>query len=130
MACRASDRARFAAAYPFGQVLLDDPDVPLKVRIEAFNPLVPGDADASGLPVAVLRFVLQNPRASTCRQSVCGSIENFIGTDGERGKPQQNVNRFRKDGGIQGLLLESKGVPEELGAVGHDGADHDGRSRV
>ena len=106
-------RARFAAAYPFGQVLLDDPDVPLKVRIEAFNPLVPGDVDASGLPVAVLRFVLENSTRGNVSAAVCGSIENFIGTDGERGKPQQNVNRFQQDGGIQGLVLESKGVPKE-----------------
>src|SRR6185437_3897004 len=43
----------FAAAYPFGQVLLSDPDVPLEARIEAFNPLVPVDADASGIPAAI-----------------------------------------------------------------------------
>jgi transcriptional regulator with XRE-family HTH domain len=40
----------FAAAYPLGQVFLADPDVPLEVRIEAFNPLVPADAEASGIP--------------------------------------------------------------------------------
>lgn len=104
-------RARFAAAYPFGQIQLEDAGVPLRVRIEAFNPLVPGDADASGLPVAILRFVLENPTRTDISASVCGSIENFIGTDGEHGKPKQNVNQFKKDGSIQGLLLESKGVP-------------------
>ena len=51
----------FAAAYPFGQVLLSDPGVPLDVRLEAFNPLIPADADRSGIPVAVLRFVLLMP---------------------------------------------------------------------
>jgi non-lysosomal glucosylceramidase len=50
----------FAAAYPLGQVMLSDPDVPVGVRIEAFNPLIPCDADASGIPVAVLRYVLEN----------------------------------------------------------------------
>ena len=50
----------FHAAYPFGQVLLSDPDVPVDVRIEGFNPLVPADSDASGIPVAVLRFVVRN----------------------------------------------------------------------
>src|SRR4030042_4884673 len=33
----------FAAAYPLGQVLLSDPDIPVDVRLEAFNPLLPGD---------------------------------------------------------------------------------------
>ena len=37
---------RFDAAYPLAQVHLSDPDVPLDVRMEAFNPLVPGDAEA------------------------------------------------------------------------------------
>ena len=31
----------FAAAYPLGQLFLSDPEVPLSVRLEAFNPLIP-----------------------------------------------------------------------------------------
>ena len=48
----------FAAAYPFGQVMLSDEDVPVDVRLEAFNPLIPCEADRSGLPMALLRYVL------------------------------------------------------------------------
>ena len=72
----------FAAAYPLGQVMLSDPDVPLQVRIEAFNPLIPADADKSGIPVAVLRYVLINQTDRAIAASVCGSIPNFIGADG------------------------------------------------
>ncbi|MCP4247205.1 MAG: hypothetical protein GY778_09170, partial [bacterium] len=72
----------FAAAYPFGQVLLSDPDVPLDVRLEAFNPLIPADADRSGIPVAVLRYVLINPADRAVTASVCGSVPNFVGADG------------------------------------------------
>jgi len=102
--------ASFHAAYPFGQVLLSDPDVPVDVRIEAFNPLVPPDADKSGIPVAVMRFVLQNKTGKTVTASVCGSIANFIGTDGSGGAPKDNVNKFKKSGKVQGLLMQSKGV--------------------
>jgi hypothetical protein len=42
----------FAAAYPLGQVLFSDPDSPVDVRLEALNPLIPGDAEASGMPAA------------------------------------------------------------------------------
>jgi non-lysosomal glucosylceramidase len=38
----------FESAYPFGTVLLDDPDVPVDVRLEAFNPLIPCEADLNG----------------------------------------------------------------------------------
>src|SRR4051794_12125347 len=31
----------FEAAYPFGQVLLADAEVPVTVRLQAFNPLIP-----------------------------------------------------------------------------------------
>ena len=46
----------FAAAYPLGQVMLADPDMPIDVRLHAFNPLVPADPEISGIPVAVLRY--------------------------------------------------------------------------
>ncbi|HUT34865.1 MAG TPA: GH116 family glycosyl-hydrolase [Planctomycetota bacterium] len=100
----------FHAAYPFGQVLLADPDVPLDVRIEAFNPLIPGDADRSGLPVAILRFVLTNRTKRAVDAAVCGSLQNFIGSDGSSGKPSKNVNAFRKGPRLQGIFMSSEGV--------------------
>lgn len=67
----------FDAAYPFGQVNLSDKDVPVAVTVQGFNPLVPTDPDASGIPVAVLRYVLKNKTAKTVTASVCGSMDNF-----------------------------------------------------
>jgi non-lysosomal glucosylceramidase len=103
----------FESAYPFGAVLLNDPEVPVDVRVEAFNPLIPGDADLSGIPVAVLRFVLSNKTAETIQAAVCGSLQNFIGTDGSLGAPASNHNSFRNHGGIQGIFLQSPGVNRE-----------------
>ena len=105
--------ASFAAAYPLGQVYLSDPSVPLEVRIEAFNPLVPGDAETSGMPLAVLRFVLTNHDHAPVEASVCGSLGNFVGTDGLDGKPDHNENAFRREGDLAGLLLSSQGVSPE-----------------
>jgi uncharacterized protein (DUF608 family) len=103
----------FAAAYPLGQVLLADPDVPLEVRIEAFNPLIPADAERSGMPVAILRFVLTNPSDQPITAAVCGSLQNFIGSDGSAGAPSGNYNQFRRSEGaapLQGVALASAGV--------------------
>ncbi|MCY3693936.1 MAG: GH116 family glycosyl-hydrolase [Chloroflexi bacterium] len=100
----------FHAAYPFGQVCLSDPAVPASVRIEAFNPLIPGDADASGMPFAALRFVVANESESELEASICGSLDNFIGTDGNRGQPDANRNRFRQGDGFQGIYMDSEGV--------------------
>ena len=100
---------RFEAAYPFGQVMLEDDGVPLQVRLQAFNPLVPGDADASELPLAMLRFELSNPGTQPIQASVCGSLQNFIGSDGSQGAVQRNVNEFR-DGSLRGIFMRSDGV--------------------
>lgn len=66
--------ARFDAAYPLAAVTLEDPEVPLDVRLEAFNPLLPCDVDSSGVPVAVLRYVLTNPTDEPVEAAVCGSL--------------------------------------------------------
>ena len=103
----------FEAAYPFGQVILSDPDVPLKVRLQAFNPLVPADSDASGIPVAVLRFVLDNDTAQDIDAAVCGNLRNFIGADGTSGECQGNFNTWRQQDNLSGIFMQSKGVDPE-----------------
>jgi len=103
-------RCEFEAAYPFGQVVLSDPDVPVAVRLQAFNPLIPADADRSGVPAAVLRYVLTNTSEQQLDVSVCGSLENFIGSDGTVTAPKQNVNHFRQRDGLTGVFLRSDGV--------------------
>ena len=84
--------------------------MPVDVRIEAFNPLIPCDPDLSGIPVAVLRFVLTNKTAGAITASVCGSLQNFIGTDGSSGVAKANRNTFRNGEGIQGIFLRSHGA--------------------
>ena len=103
-------KCSFAAAYPLGQVMLSDADVPVEVRIKAFNPLIPGDADASGIPVVVLSYVLYNKTGRSVTASVCGSIPNFIGTEGSAGKAKDNRNQFRKGKNVQGIFMSSQGV--------------------
>ncbi len=109
-------RVEFAAAYPLAQVLLSDPDLPLDARIEAFNPLVPGDPDASGVPAAVLRFALVNRTSRPVDAAVCGSIENFIGL--HDGGPQGNTCAFREGRRVRGLFLASEGVDPRAESFG------------
>ncbi len=111
----------FDAAYPFGQVNLSDNDVPLDVKIKAFNPLIPGDADASGIPIVILHFVLTNKTSQPVIASICGVMDNFIGIDGSKQKPDwkgeqmlygvsKNKNEIRSEKGIQGIYMTSDGV--------------------
>jgi len=119
----------FAAAYPLGQVMLADDDVPLDVRLEAFNPLIPGDADRSGIPIAVLRFTLTNRSSKQVSASLCGSMANFIGFDGTEGESKVNLNRSRRGKGFHGVYMSSQGVDRDAAQWGHHGAGDDGRER-
>ena len=100
----------FQAAYPCGQVRLSDPDMPLAVRLEAFNPLIPGEVDASSLPVVVLRYVLTNPTSADIAAGVCGNLPNFIGNDGSTTLAKGNRNTLRPGHGVQGIFMQSDGV--------------------
>jgi len=100
----------FEAAYPFGTVTLSDDDVPLGVQLRAFNPLIPTDSDNSGIPVAILRYVLTNQGDADVEAAVCGSLNNFIGADGTSSAPKDNRNSYREGDGLAGIFMESSGV--------------------
>ncbi len=126
-------RASFASAYPLAQIRLSDPGVPLGVRLEAFNPLVPGDADRSGIPVAVLRWVLHNSSPVPAEVAVCGSVQNFVGALArpragmlelvgiDLAPPTANVNDERSSPGrppVTGVFCRSEGVSPDAEAYG------------
>ncbi|MCD6200230.1 MAG: hypothetical protein J7K46_00305 [Bacteroidales bacterium] len=102
--------ASFDAAYPFGQVHLWDSTVPVRVTIRAFNPMIPGDPDNSGIPLAVFRVVLQNVSGDNLDASVCYSMQNFIGEDGHGGLAIGNRNEFREENRLKGIFMSSSGV--------------------
>ena len=111
----------FAAAYPLGQVMLSDADMPVDVTLQAFNPLVPGDSEVSGIPVAILRYVLRNKTNQVLEASVCGSLPNFIGNDGSGQTKdwkgdlvttggKDNRNEYRQGRAVRGIFMSSEGV--------------------
>lgn len=124
------DHASFDAAYPFGQVNLSDPGMPVKVRIKGFNPLVPGDSQISGLPIAILTYEVTNTSMSKLEVAVCGAIRNFIGKDGQdytlnwKGDrvpvgAKDNKNEYRESGALKGIQFYSAGVDPEDKAWGN-----------
>ena len=104
------EKTSYAAAYPLAQVRFEHKNVPVDVRLEAFNPLVVGDADKSGIPVAILRYVLTNNTDQPVETSVVGMVPNYIGVDGWSGEPKGNYNDYRESNGIKGLYMYSEGV--------------------
>ena len=122
--------ASFHTAYPFGQIVLTDRTLPLTVRLEAFNPLIPTDPDHSGYPLAVLRFVVRNDGPDDLDVAIAGSIQNFIGRDNRLDEAKGNFNTTRIGDQLTGVVLASNGVDpaaERWGTIAlstfHDGAD-------
>ncbi len=118
--------AAFDTAYPLAQVNLHSPDLPVRVRLDAFNPLVPGDVDASSLPVAILRYVVTNQSERELTAAVCGTLVNYIGLDGQADHPSpplpeggcKNQNTFRTGSQVRGLYMDSENVPSDHTAYG------------
>jgi uncharacterized protein (DUF608 family) len=102
--------ASFDAAYPFGQVNLSDKSLPVTVKIKGFNPLIPGDAASSGIPIAVLRYEVTNTTNAPMEVAVCGTMRNFIGRDTESKRPKKNINTFREGQLVRGIMMNSEGV--------------------
>lgn len=121
--------ASFDAAYPVGIVNLSDKSLPVSVKIIGFNPLVPGDADASGLPVAALTYEVTNHTNKPLSVAVCGTMRNFVGQDGSKAwrdwkgdyiptGANHNQNEFRESDGMSGIYMYSDSVPKNDPAFG------------
>ena len=135
------NEASFDAAYPFGQVNLSDPGLPVKVKIKGFNPLVPGDSESSGLPLAVLSYEVTNTSGNEIEVAVCGAIRNFIGKDGQdytlnwKGDriptgAKDNKNEYRESRGLKGIYYYTEGVDPQNKAWGNMSLSTDSRDKV
>ncbi len=118
-------KATFVGAYPFAQLHLADARLPVEVLLEAFNPMIPLDTDDSGLPVAVLDYTVASHATAPLDVAVAFSMMNPIGAaamtlQGGRRAPHfgQNVNEFRRDKGVAGILMSSKKYPPDSARYG------------
>jgi len=95
--------------YPVVDIDFDDDVLPVTVSLHAFTPLVPLDADASGIPAAVLRYRVTNPASVPVTVTVAGSLSHTAGRgDGPFGMRAQQTVRWREEtdaagAGVRGL---------------------------
>ena len=120
--------AEFTGHYPLAQVRFIDPNLPVKVELEAFSPFIPHDPDDSGLPVAILRYRVQNPGSVPAKVGIAFSIENPVRADAggywvaNPPKTDSRLNEYRAEDGsngvaglqglpLQGLIMSNPGLP-------------------
>lgn len=98
------DSATLHGEYPVVDVDFADRVLPVEVSLHAFTPLVPLDADASGIPAAVLRYRVTNPGDVRVSVTVAGSVSHTAGRgDGPWGMRAAQTVRWRDDGDVRGL---------------------------
>ena len=74
-------KVSFCATFPIATVTFRDPDFPGKVVMTAFNPMIPLDADNSGIPAAFFDIAVHSPEDGvkyTVVLSVCNPFENTV----------------------------------------------------
>lgn len=89
----------FRGTFPIAQLNFEDEKFPCKVTMEAFNPLIPHEADDSSIPAAFFEFRLKNTNQQRLHYSLVGVL----------GNPYQGTirNRFFQRSGVSAILLES-----------------------
>ncbi len=68
-------RVRFDGRFPYATLTFSDDDFPGRVRLRAFNPFIPLDADASGIPAAFFEVTVLG-REEGVKYTVAFSVRN------------------------------------------------------
>ena len=87
--------------------------------------MIPCDADRSGIPVVVLRFVLINPTGEADRRERSAEISRTSSAGTvcrERPRKLQRIPRQARHARLRGLFMQSQ-IDREIARVGNAGAD-------
>ncbi len=106
-------KTRFRSGYPFGEVALADPAVPLTVSVLGWSPFVPRDDGASGLPCALLEYTFHNPTRRAVDFEFSFHASHLA--PGTAGQPADRRHRVLRGG--RGVLF-SNTLPETAEAYG------------
>ena len=102
----------YAAIYPKAWFAYRSPQLPIKLTVEQFSPVLPNNYKESSYPVALFNWYAENPSDKPVTVSVMFSWANMIGWF--RGETHdfagflnnQNVNTSRSDGPMQGIVFD------------------------
>jgi uncharacterized protein (DUF608 family) len=104
------EKCTFKGEYPFGEISLSDPKVPLKVTVTGWNPFIPLDDKNSGIPCVILEYELENPT----QQNVDFQLSYHLSHLAE-GCDQDGVNSRNQAIPDQGVYLYNNERPNAEG---------------
>ena len=92
----------FRGEYPLAELTYVDYSFPGQVKLTAFNPLIPLNADDSGIPAAFFEFSVTNTTDAPLTYTVVGVLTNPL--------PANNLNTIETPPWGHALCLNSDGV--------------------
>ena len=95
----------FLARFPFAEIELKDKEIPVDVRMKAWNPFIPTDEDNSGLPVGAVEYTFRNTGKDTLEVIFSYMSRNFMSFDGKGVSTVKPI--------ANGFILSQTGTPEE-----------------
>jgi non-lysosomal glucosylceramidase len=100
----------FKGEYPFAEVAMSDPSMPVEVRLEAFNPFIPLNDKDSSIPAAIFLYNVKNVSSAPVDVTIFGNLRNAIGNDKT---PQGRVNEVLLEPGLGGIKFANAELSED-----------------
>ncbi|MDR3715044.1 MAG: GH116 family glycosyl hydrolase [Puia sp.] len=97
--------AEFSTRFPFGNITLQDDDLPVAVTLTGWSPFIPGDEDNSGLPAGAVEYSFVNKGLHSLEAIFSFNTKNFLAS--EEGA-KNSIGSFEN-----GFVLQQEGVKDK-----------------
>lgn len=102
-----SGRGSYYALFPKSGFTYDkNPDLPVKLAVVQFSPVIPDNYKETSYPVAVYKWIVENPSPRPVEVSLLLTWENMVGWEAKAPDPLGQPALFAWDRSAAGLLNE------------------------
>jgi non-lysosomal glucosylceramidase len=105
----------FLGRYPVATLTFRDPEVPAEIELDAYNPLIPLNAEDSAIPCVIFNVRVKNRTDAPIRVSLLASFQNAVGHAGAGASigtrhPTYggNVNKVIREGRMTAVSLSAQ----------------------
>lgn len=114
----------YEGGYPIARLTFHDPALPIEVRLEAANPMIPLDVANSSIPCAIFRLTAKNTGSEPVEAAFFASMQNAVGSGGAGGIRGVrfagyggNRNRVVRDRSLVSVAMDKSPDPVVPGPV-------------
>ena len=103
----------FRGEYPIGKVEYNSEDLPVKVKLEAFSPFIPNNAEESALPATILDYQITNESSEELEVDLLSWLENAVLPYSNSNLSAVRRSTLSSNGNRTSLLFTPEGVENE-----------------